>query len=192
MIQDKPAAFLANTLQHRPLKRSIISFAPCLSWDPRKTEYGICVLRPHYVESLRLKFTANIPSDFITNIIEICDLKNTDIVVRKFTSEDSKYDPNLNDDLHALLEVCCEKGVPMAAIRQCKYRQFFTCNLPPTDRNFKLAMKEFGGSYGNLFIEYVLSHKNMIEAFALAKYYEYLLGLDSYASKSLGLEDLFD
>ena len=55
MIQDKPAAFLANTLQQRPLKKRIIAFAPWSSKDHNKDQYGACVLRRAIVKSCVLR-----------------------------------------------------------------------------------------------------------------------------------------
>ena len=192
MIQDKPAAFLANTLQQRPLKKRIIAFAPWSSKDDQKDEYGACVLRPHPNEPLRLIYAANLPREYVCNLIETCNVQNAEVVVRKLTEEESKFNMAHIDSMNFVFESCLEMGIPMAAIRQCKYRQFFTRNLPPTDRNFKLAMKELGESYRNYDFKHVLTNKNMIEAFALAKYYEYLLTLDDYASESLGKDVWYD
>lgn len=192
MIQDKPAAFLANTLQQRPLKKRIIAFAPWSSKDDKKDEYGACVLRPHPNEPRRLIYAANLPRGYIYNLIETCNIQNAEVVVRKLSEEESKLNMAHIASMNFLFALCLEMRIPMVEIRQCKYRQFFTRNLPPTDRNFKLAMKELGESYRNFDFNHVLSHKNMIEAFALAKYYEYLLTLDDYASRSLGLNVLYD
>lgn len=184
MAKNNETIPMDEIFNNRPLKKQLIAIVPSLSLSNiTPPTSGVCILRPDSPDPLRLHLAANLPASLLFNQLESLDYKNSIVVVTKF----SKVHFSEWVELRSTISNYCKvNDVPIYAVNQGSYRSFFLQNRPDTATNFKESMKTFRRYYYAPEFQYLLRDKTLLDAFALAKCYEFIQSCGSYADRLLG------